>query len=47
MVAEILDGESIRRWCRISMDALGQTRAAIDALNAFSVPDADTETSVE
>jgi dihydroxyacetone kinase-like predicted kinase len=47
MVAEILDGETVRRWCRLSMDALGQTRAAIDALNVFPVPDADTGTSVE
>ncbi len=46
MAAEVLDGETVRRWCRLSVDALGQTRAAIDALNVFPVPDADTGTNL-
>jgi dihydroxyacetone kinase-like predicted kinase len=46
MAAEILDGETVRRWCRLSVDALAQTRAAIDALNVFPVPDADTGTNL-
>jgi dihydroxyacetone kinase-like predicted kinase len=47
MAAEVMDGETVRRRCRLSVDALGQTRAAIGALNVFRVPDADTGTSVE
>jgi dihydroxyacetone kinase-like predicted kinase len=47
MAAVILDGETIRRWCRLSMDVLGHTRAAIDALNVVPVPGAETGTSVE
>ena len=46
MAAEVLDGETVRRWCRLSVDALAQTRAAIDALNVFPVPDADTGTNL-
>jgi fatty acid kinase len=46
MSAEVLDGDSVRRWCRLSADALSQTRAAIDALNVFPVPDADTGTNL-
>jgi len=46
MAAEVLDGETVRRWCRLSADALAQTRAAIDALNVFPVPDADTGTNL-
>ena len=46
MGAEVLDGETVRRWCRLSADALAQTRAAIDALNVFPVPDADTGTNL-
>ena len=47
MAAKILDGDTVKRWCRLSVDALGQTRAAIDALNVFPVPGADTGTSSE
>ena len=46
MAAEVLDGETVKRWCRLSVDALGQARAAIDALNVFPVPDADTGTNL-
>ncbi|HUA30583.1 MAG TPA: DAK2 domain-containing protein [Streptosporangiaceae bacterium] len=46
MSAEVLDGDTVRRWCRLSADALSQTRAAIDALNVFPVPDADTGTNL-
>lgn len=41
-----MDGEAVRRWCRLSTDALAQARAAIDALNVFPVPDADTGTNM-
>jgi DAK2 domain fusion protein YloV len=46
MAAEVLDGDTVRRWCRLSADALAETRAAIDALNVFPVPDADTGTNL-
>jgi DAK2 domain fusion protein YloV len=46
MAAEVLDGETVRNWCRLSVDALAQARAAIDALNVFPVPDADTGTNL-
>ena len=45
MAAEVLDGEAVRRWCRLSVDALARARAAIDALNVFPVPDSDTGTN--
>ncbi len=46
MAAEVLDGAIVRHWCRLSVDALAQARAAIDALNVFPVPDADTGTNL-
>src|SRR5215471_13356649 len=46
MAAEVLDEETVRCWCRLGVDALAQTRAAIDALNVFPVPDADTGTNL-
>ena len=46
MAAQVLDGDTVRRWCRLSVEALAQTRAAIDALNVFPVPDADTGTNL-
>src|SRR5215472_16393929 len=46
MTAEVMDGEAVRRWCRLSTDALARARAAIDALNVFPVPDADTGTNM-
>ena len=42
-----MDGEAVRQWCRLAADALTQTRAAIDALNVFPVPDADTGTNLQ
>jgi dihydroxyacetone kinase-like predicted kinase len=44
--AEVLDGEVVRRWLRLAADALGRARSAIDALNVFPVPDADTGTNL-
>src|SRR5580692_11849392 len=41
-----MDGAVVRRWCRLSAEALGQTRAAIDALNVYPVPDSDTGTNL-
>ena len=46
VAAEVMDGAVVRRWCRLSAEALGQTRAAIDALNVYPVPDADTGTNL-
>jgi DAK2 domain fusion protein YloV len=46
MAAEVLDGDTVRRWCRLSADALSEARTAIDALNVFPVPDADTGTNL-
>jgi DAK2 domain fusion protein YloV len=46
MAAEVLDGATVRRWCRLSVDALARARSAIDALNVFPVPDADTGTNL-
>lgn len=46
MAAEVLDGAIVRHWCHLSVDALAQARAAIDALNVFPVPDADTGTNL-
>ncbi len=44
---QAMDGAAVRRWCRLAADALAQTRAAIDALNVFPVPDADTGTNLQ
>jgi len=41
-----MDGEAVRRWCHLGAEALAQARAAIDALNVFPVPDADTGTNL-
>ncbi|GAA3951141.1 DAK2 domain-containing protein [Actinomadura viridis] len=45
-MGEILDGAAVRRWSRIAAEALGRTRAEIDALNVFPVPDGDTGTNL-
>jgi DAK2 domain fusion protein YloV len=45
-VGEVLDAAAVRRWCRLAADALGRTRAGIDALNVFPVPDGDTGTNL-
>ena len=44
---EVLDGAAVRRWYRLAANALAQARAAIDALNVFPVPDADTGTNLQ
>ncbi|MGH3244020.1 MAG: DAK2 domain-containing protein, partial [Spirillospora sp.] len=43
---EVLDVAAIRRWCAGAAEALGRTRAEIDALNVFPVPDGDTGTNL-
>ncbi|GAA0361767.1 DAK2 domain-containing protein [Actinoallomurus spadix] len=45
-MGEVLDAAAVRRWCRLAADALGRTRAGIDALNVFPVPDGDTGTNL-
>ncbi|MFI0485271.1 DAK2 domain-containing protein [Actinomadura sp. 9N215] len=45
-MGEVLDVAAIRRWCRGAAEALGRTRAEIDALNVFPVPDGDTGTNL-
>jgi DAK2 domain fusion protein YloV len=44
--AGVLDAVAVRRWCRLAAEALGRTRAEIDALNVFPVPDGDTGTNL-
>ncbi|MGI5203380.1 DAK2 domain-containing protein [Spirillospora sp. CA-108201] len=44
--AAVLGGAAVRRWCRLAAEALGRTRAEIDALNVFPVPDGDTGTNL-
>ncbi|MGP4027946.1 DAK2 domain-containing protein [Actinomadura sp. 3N407] len=41
-----MQGEAVRRWCRLTAEALGRTRTEIDALNVFPVPDGDTGTNL-
>ena len=36
----------LSRWCRVALQALGEARAEIDALNVFPVPDGDTGTNL-
>jgi dihydroxyacetone kinase-like predicted kinase len=45
-MGELLDAASVRRWCRLTADALGRARAHIDELNIFPVPDGDTGTNL-
>ncbi|GLY84139.1 DAK2 domain-containing protein [Actinoallomurus iriomotensis] len=45
-MADLLDAAGVRRWSRFAADALGRTRAEIDALNVFPVPDGDTGTNL-
>jgi len=44
--AEVIDGAVVRLWLRLAVDALGRTKAAIDLLNVFPVPDSDTGTNL-
>ena len=41
-----LHAAAVRAWAEASLAALGQERAAIDALNVFPVPDGDTGTNM-
>jgi hypothetical protein len=41
-----MDGALVRRCLTLAAEALGQTRSAIDALNVYPVPDADTGTNL-
>ena len=43
---DALDGDVVRLWFRLAADALGRTRTAIDMLNVFPVPGADTGTNL-
>lgn len=43
---KVLDPPAVRRWARLSADALGQARGEIDALNVFPVADGDTGTNL-
>jgi DAK2 domain fusion protein YloV len=45
-VGDLLDAPGVRRWSRLVAEALGRTRAEIDALNVFPVPDGDTGTNL-
>jgi DAK2 domain fusion protein YloV len=45
-VGDLSDAVAVRHWCRLAADALGRTRAEIDALNVFPVPDGDTGTNL-
>ncbi len=44
--SSILHAASVRAWGEMSLAALGEERAAIDALNVFPVPDGDTGTNM-
>ena len=41
-----LHAAAVRAWAEASLAALGEERAAIDALNVFPVPDGDTGTNM-
>ncbi|HEX8005352.1 MAG TPA: DAK2 domain-containing protein, partial [Trebonia sp.] len=43
---EVLDPAAVRGWVRRAADTLGRSRAEIDALNVFPVPDGDTGTNL-
>jgi fatty acid kinase len=45
-VPQPLDADAVRRWCRNALDALGQAREDIDAINVYPVPDGDTGTNL-
>jgi DAK2 domain fusion protein YloV len=36
----------LKRWCDVTVEALGEAREEIDALNVYPVPDSDTGTNV-
>ncbi|MGW1512582.1 DAK2 domain-containing protein [Streptomyces sp. NPDC002394] len=41
-----LDAAAVRTWCARALDALGQEREAIDAINVYPVADGDTGTNL-
>lgn len=41
-----MDGDVVRLWFSLAAEALATTRSAIDLLNVFPVPDADTGTNL-
>jgi len=41
-----IDAESLRTWLDVSLEALSQSRAAIDSLNVFPIADGDTGTNM-
>jgi uncharacterized protein len=43
---EVVDSGLLRSWVRTGVAALGESRAEIDALNVFPVPDGDTGTNM-
>ncbi len=45
-LAPPLNAVSVRMWAEASLEALGEARAGIDALNVFPVPDGDTGTNM-
>ena len=42
----VLDAALVRRWLRLAVAIAERTRALVDSLNVFPVPDADTGTNV-
>ncbi|WP_189133825.1 DAK2 domain-containing protein [Wenjunlia tyrosinilytica] len=42
----MLDAPAVRAWCHLALDALGQAREEIDAINVYPVPDGDTGTNL-
>lgn len=43
---DVIDASLVLEWARMSAESLGETRAEIDALNVFPVPDGDTGTNL-
>ncbi|MDT3400476.1 DAK2 domain-containing protein, partial [Streptomyces sp. B1866] len=42
----LLDAAAVRTWCGLALDALGRSRAEIDAINVYPVADGDTGTNL-
>lgn len=43
---DTLDAPAVRTWCHLALDALGQAREEIDAINVYPVADGDTGTNL-
>lgn len=41
-----LDAAAVRNWCALALEALGQEREAIDAINVYPIADGDTGTNL-